>query len=246
SSSPTTWPPWLLPPARPPPRASQMSELILVIEDEKEIQDLIRYNLEKAGYRVSVAKDGDKGLEQLFATRPDAVVLDLMLPGATGLDILKEARAETSMQDLPILVLTARTTEMDKLVGFEHGADDYLTKPFSTRELVARVKAPLRRSKAAPASGRTTAGDLMLDTLSREASVAGRKLTLTRREFDLLAFLVHHQGRVLSREQLLRKVWGYDYLGETRTVDVHVRRLRVKLGEAGRCIETVMGAGYKF
>jgi len=223
-----------------------MSDLILVIEDEKEIQDLIRYNLEKAGYRVSVAKDGDKGLEQLFATRPDAVVLDLMLPGATGLDILKEARAETSMQDLPILVLTARTTEMDKLVGFEHGADDYLTKPFSTRELVARVKALLRRSKSAPASGRTTAGDLMLDTLSREASVAGRKLTLTRREFDLLAFLVHHQGRVLSREELLRKVWGYDYLGETRTVDVHVRRLRVKLGEAGRCIETVMGAGYKF
>ena len=223
-----------------------MSELILVIEDEKEIQDLIRYNLEKAGYRVSVAKDGDKGLEQLFATRPDAVVLDLMLPGATGLDILKEARAETSMQDLPILVLTARTTEMDKLVGFEHGADDYLTKPFSTRELVARVKALLRRSKSAPASGRTTAGDLMLDTLSREVSVAGKKLTLTRREFDLLAFLVHHQGRVLSREELLRKVWGYDYLGETRTVDVHVRRLRVKLGDTGRCIETVMGAGYKF
>jgi len=223
-----------------------MSELILVIEDEKEIQDLIRYNLEKAGYRVSVAKDGDKGLEQLFATRPDAVVLDLMLPGATGLDILKEARAETSMQDLPILVLTARTTEMDKLVGFEHGADDYLTKPFSTRELVARVKALLRRSRSAPASGKMTAGDLALDTLSREASVGSRKLTLTRREFDLLAFLVHHQGRVLSREELLRKVWGYDYLGETRTVDVHVRRLRVKLGEAGRSIETVMGAGYKF
>ena len=223
-----------------------MSELILVIEDEKEIQDLIRYNLEKAGYRVSVAKDGDQGLAQLFATRPDAVVLDLMLPGATGLDILKEARAETSMQDLPILVLTARTTEMDKLVGFEHGADDYLTKPFSTRELVARVKALLRRSRSTPASGKITAGELTLDTLSREASVSGRKLTLTRREFDLLAFLIHHQGRVLSREELLRKVWGYDYLGETRTVDVHVRRLRVKLEEAGRAIETVMGAGYKF
>jgi len=121
-----------------------------------------------------------------------------------------------------------------------------LTKPFSTRELVARMKALLRRSRSAPASGKTTAGDLTLDTLSREATVGGRKLTLTRREFDLLAFLVHHQGRVLSREELLRKVWGYDYLGETRTVDVHVRRLRVKLGEAGRAIETVMGAGYKF
>ena len=222
-----------------------MSELILVIEDEKEIQDLIRYNLEKAGYRVTVAKDGDRGLEQLFASRPDAVVLDLMLPGATGLDILKEVRAETTMQDLPVLVLTARTTEMDKLVGFEHGADDYLTKPFSTRELVARVKALLRRSKAAPASGKMSAGDLTIDTLSREASLGGRKLALTRREFDLLAFLLHHQGRVVSREELLRKVWGYGYMGETRTVDVHVRRVRVKLGEAGRFIETVMGAGYK-
>jgi len=229
----------------PAPKGRTMSELILVIEDEKEIQDLIRYNLEKNGYRVTVAKDGDRGLEQLFASRPDAVVLDLMLPGATGLDILKEVRAETTMQDLPVLVLTARTTEMDKLVGFEHGADDYLTKPFSTRELVARVKALLRRSKSAPASGRMMAGDLIVDTLSREASIAGRKLALTRREFDLLAFLLHHQGRVVSREELLRKVWGYGYMGETRTVDVHVRRVRVKLGEAGRFIETVMGAGYK-
>jgi DNA-binding response OmpR family regulator len=223
-----------------------MSELILVIEDEVEIQDLIRYNLEKAGYRVAVAKDGDSGLERLFASRPDAVILDLMLPGATGLDILKDVRGDASMQDLPVLVLTARSTEMDKLVGFEQGADDYLTKPFSPRELVARVRALLRRSKPTPSAGKLTSGDLMVDTMAREVAESGRKLTLTRREFDLLAFLLQHPGRVVSREELLRKVWGYGYLGETRTVDVHIRRLRMKLGESGRSIETVMGAGYKF
>jgi len=223
-----------------------MSELILVIEDEKEIQDLIRYNLEKAGYRVAVAKDGDSGLERLFASRPDAVILDLMLPGATGLDILKDVRGDASMQDLPVLVLTARSTEMDKLVGFEQGADDYLTKPFSPRELVARVRALLRRARPTPSAGKLTAGDLTVDTMAREVAEGGRKLSLTRREFDLLAFLLQHPGRVVSREELLRKVWGYGYLGETRTVDVHIRRLRMKLGESGRAIETVMGAGYKF
>jgi len=222
-----------------------MSELILVIEDEKEIQDLIRYNLEKAGYRVAVAKDGDAGLERLFASRPDAVVLDLMLPGATGLDILKEARSEPTTLDLPILVVTARSTEMDKLIGFEQGADDYLTKPFSPRELVARVKALLRRARPAPSGGKLAAGTLEMDTLAREATLAGKKLTLTRREFDLLAFFLQHPGHVHPREELLRKVWGYDYMGETRTVDVHVRRLRLKLGESSKLIETVTGAGYK-
>jgi DNA-binding response OmpR family regulator len=222
-----------------------MSELVLVIEDEKEIQDLIRYNLEKAGYRVAAAKDGDTGLERLFASRPDAVILDLMLPGATGLDILKEVRAEPTTLDLPVLVLTARSTEMDKLIGFEHGADDYLTKPFSPRELVARVKALLRRARPGPSGGKLAAGTLEMDTLAREAALAGKTLTLTRREFDLLAFFLQHPGHVHSREELLRKVWGYDYMGETRTVDVHVRRLRLKLGEASKLIETVTGSGYK-
>jgi len=223
-----------------------MSDLVMVIEDEKEIRDLLKYNLEKAGFRVAAFDDGDTGLEQLFASRPDLVVLDLMLPGRNGLEILREVRGEPATSDLPVVVLTARGAEMDKLLGFEHGADDYLTKPFSPRELVARVQALLRRSRPATRGSALERGPLRIDFDAREAAVAGRALTLTPREFELLAFLARHPGRVVSRDELLRKVWGYDYLGETRTVDVHVRRLRMKLGEGKPFIETVTGAGYKF
>jgi DNA-binding response OmpR family regulator len=223
-----------------------VSQLVMVIEDEKEIRDLVRYNLEREGYRVSAEADGEKGLEQLFAARPDLLVLDLMLPGRNGLEILREVRAEPLTRDLPVILLTARAAEMDKLLGFEHGADDYLTKPFSPRELIARVQALLRRAQPAGDSTVMTAGDLTLDLGGREASYRGRKLTLTPREFDLLAFLAKHPGRVLGREELLRKVWGYDFVGETRTVDVHVRRLRAKLGDKGKLIQTVTGSGYKF
>lgn len=223
-----------------------MSELVMVIEDEKEIRDLLRYNLERAGFRVAAFADGEEGLEQIFASRPDAVVLDLMLPGRNGLEVLREVRGEPATADVPVLVLTARGAEMDKLLGFEHGADDYLTKPFSPRELVARLRALLRRSRPEHAGHALESGTLRVDPSAREASVAGRRLTLTPREFDLLAFLVRHPGRVVSRDELLRKVWGYDYLGETRTIDVHVRRLRQKLGAENAFIETVTGAGYKF
>jgi two-component system, OmpR family, alkaline phosphatase synthesis response regulator PhoP len=223
-----------------------MTELVMVIEDEKEIRDLIRYNLERAGFRVSAAADGEEGLKRLFAARPDAVVLDLMLPGQNGLDVLREVRGEAATRDLPVMVLTARSTEMDKLLGFERGADDYLTKPFSPRELVARIKALLRRSQPGRGEGVIEVGSLRVDALAREVTFKGRRLTLTPREFELLAFFVHRPGRVMSREELLRKVWGYDYLGETRTVDVHVRRLRMKLGDKNRWIETVTGVGYKF
>ena len=222
-----------------------MSELVMVIEDEKEIRDLLRYNLERAGFRVAAFADGEEGLEQIFASRPDAVVLDLMLPGRNGLEVLREVRGEPATADVPVLVLTARGAEMDKLLGFEHGADDYLTKPFSPRELVARLRALLRRSRPEHAGHALESGTLRVDPSAREASVAGRRLTLTPREFDLLAFLVRHPGRVVSRDELLRKVWGYDYLGETRTVDVHVRRLREKLpGIADRLI-TVKSLGYR-
>ena len=223
-----------------------MAELVMVIEDEKEIRDLLKYNLERAGFRVTAVADGEEGLKHVFATRPDAVVLDLMLPGRSGLEVLREVRGEPATRDLPIVVLTARSAEMDKLLGFDHGADDYLTKPFSPRELIARLKALLRRAQPSKAEGTIVAGDLKVDTLAREVTYKGRRLTLTPREFELLAFLAHRPGRVMSRDELLRKVWGYDYLGETRTVDVHVRRLRVKLGERNRLIETVTGAGYKF
>jgi DNA-binding response OmpR family regulator len=223
-----------------------MSELVMVIEDEKEIRDLLRYNLERSGYRVAAFADGEEGLEQLFASRPDAVVLDLMLPGRNGLEILREVRAEPATADLPVIVLTARGAEMDKLLGFEHGADDYLTKPFSPRELIARLRALIRRSRPASSERALEQGPLRVDPSSREAFAGGKRLTLTPREFDLLAFLLRHPGRVVSRDELLRKVWGYDYLGETRTVDVHVRRLRQKLGDHHAVIETVTGAGYKF
>ena len=222
-----------------------MPELILVIEDEKEIRDLVRYNLEREGFRVAVAGDGEEGLRRLFASRPDALVLDLMLPGRSGLEVLRELRGESSTRDLPVIVLTARSAEMDKLLGFEHGADDYLTKPFGPRELIARLRALLRRSRPIPDQGVIVAGDLRIDTTAREASFKSRALTLTPREFDLLAFLAQRPGRVMSREELLRKVWGYDYVGETRTVDVHIRRLRAKLGQKQGLIETVTGAGYK-
>ena len=223
-----------------------MAEFVMVIEDEKEIRDLVRYNLERAGFRVAMAEDGDAGLERVFASRPDALVLDLMLPGRSGLEVLRELRGEPSTRDLPVVVLTARSAEMDKLLGFEHGADDYLTKPFSPRELIARLRALLRRSQPTRAGGVIEAGELRVDTLAHEATFQGRPLSLTPREFELLAYFAHRPGRVMSREELLRKVWGYDYLGETRTVDVHVRRLRVKIGESHRLIETVTGAGYKF
>src|SRR2546426_4621237 len=218
----------------------------MVIEDEKEIRDLVRYSLERGGSRVAAAADGEEGLRQIFAARPDALLLDRMLPGRNGLEILREVRGEPATRDLPVLVLTARATEMDKLLGFEHGADDYLTKPFSPRELVARVKALLRRARPERAEETVEVGELRVDRAAREASFRGRALTLTPREFELLAFLARHPGRVLSREELLRKVWGYDYLGETRTVDVHVRRLRAKLSDKGKLIQTVTGAGYKF
>ena len=222
-----------------------MPPLVMVIEDEKEIRDLVRYNLERAGFRVAVVGDGEEGLQRLFASRPDLLVLDLMLPGRNGLEILREVRGEATTRDLPVIVLTARSAEMDKLLGFEHGADDYLTKPFSPRELVARVQALLRRTQPGPEEGVVTVGGLVVNLLAREATYRGKKLELTPKEFDLLAFLARYPGRVHSREELLRKVWGYDYVGETRTVDVHVRRLRSKLGEKNRPIETVTGAGYK-
>jgi len=223
-----------------------MADLVMVIEDEKEIRDLLRYNLERAGFRVATAADGEQGLERVFASRPDALVLDLMLPGRSGLEVLRELRGEPTTRDVPVVVLTARGAEMDKLLGFEHGADDYLTKPFSMRELVARLQALLRRSRPVKTETAIEVGELRIDPLARDVTVSGRALVLTPREFDLLAFLASHSGRVHSREELLRKVWGYDYMGETRTVDVHIRRLRAKLGPDVRMIETVTGAGYKF
>jgi two-component system alkaline phosphatase synthesis response regulator PhoP len=219
---------------------------ILIVDDEREIRDLLRYNLEREGYTVLTAQAGEEALERIFATRPDLVLLDLLLPGLSGLEVLREVRAEPSTRELPILLLSARGAEMDKLLGFERGADDYITKPFSPREVIARVEAVLRRVGAAREPGALTLGPLSLDHARREARIDGGEMTLTPREYELLYFLARHPGRVFSRDELLSKVWGYDFHGETRTVDVHVRRLRAKLGSGARLIATVTGAGYKF
>ena len=220
---------------------------ILIVDDEREIRELLRYNLEREGYHVLTAQAGEEGLARIFSARPDLVLLDLLLPGLNGLEVLREVRNEPSTRDLPILLLTARGAEMDKLLGFERGADDYITKPFSPREVLARVDAVLRRARPPREPEALTAGPVTLDHARREATIDGRELTLTPREFELLYFFARNPGRVFSRDELLSKVWGYDFRGETRTVDVHVRRLRAKLGDEGaRLISTVTGAGYKF
>lgn len=222
-----------------------VAEFILLVEDEVEIRDLVKFNLEREGYRVSCASDGEEGLRQAFETRPDLIVLDIMLPERNGLEVLRELRNEPHTKDVPVLLLTARSTELDRLLGFEYGADDYISKPFSVRELLARVRAVLRRSGDGDAVTTLVHGLLRIDLEGHEVFVDEKKSVFTRREFDLLVFLVRHAGRVLPREELLRKVWGYDFVGESRTVDVHIRRVRVKLGKAGTLIETVPGVGYR-
>jgi DNA-binding response OmpR family regulator len=231
-----------------------MPDKILVVEDEPALQETLAYNLERQGYQVQVAGDGKTALEVARAVKPELVVLDIMLPILDGFEVCRILRQESNM---PILMLTARDEEIDRVIGLEMGADDYLTKPFSMREFLARVKALLRRvrldrsemdeNEAAPEL--LAFSDLELDQSRREARLAGRPLTLKPKEYELLLFLAQHRGRVLSRELILQRVWGWDYHGGSRTVDVHVRWLREKI-EADptlpRRIVTVRGAGYRF
>ena len=225
-----------------------MPETILVVDDEPPIVELLVYNLERAHYRVLVARDGREALQVARSGEPDLVVLDLMLPVVDGWEVCRRVRATS---DLPIVMLTARDDPVDRIVGLELGADAYLTKPFHPRELVAWVKAVLRRSTAqaraheAGVDAAISAGALTVDTARREVTVAGEAVALRAKEFDLLCALLHHQGIVLSREQLIEQVWGFDFYGQTRTVDVHVAHLRVKLAGSGVEIETVWGVGYK-
>ncbi len=224
-----------------------MSQLILVVEDDAEIRELVKFNLERDGFRVAAVEGGDDALDRVKAARPDLVILDIMLPGRSGLEVLQDLRRSPQTRDLPVVLLTARASEVDKLVGFEFGADDYVTKPFSPKELLARVRAMLRRAAPPDAAASTlTVAGLSIDFNTMSMTLDGQTLTFTRREFELLAFLARDPGRVVTREELLRKVWGYEFIGETRTVDVHVRRVRAKLGERASLIETVTGVGYKF
>ncbi|MFC6594025.1 response regulator transcription factor [Kitasatospora paranensis] len=222
---------------------------MLVVDDDPTVAEVVTGYLQRAGYQVDRAADGHQALAGAAAVRPDLVVLDLMLPGLDGLEVCRRLRATEHGADLPVVMLTAKGDEADRILGLELGADDYVTKPFSPRELVLRIQSVLRRAKAvAGAPGLLAAGDLTLDPQARRASRSGRELALTLREFDLLAFLLRHPGTAFGREELMQRVWGWDF-GDLSTVTVHVRRLREKIEDdpaAPRLISTVWGVGYRF
>jgi len=226
-----------------------MNNKILVVDDEQPIADILKFNLEKEGYEVLVANDGDTAIELAEASRPDLVLLDLMLPGKDGNEVCREIR---KTQTMPIIMLTAKDSEIDKVLGLELGADDYVTKPFSNRELIARVKANLRRHQQVPEEDTQESNDIEIGSLTVHpdayaVSRNGEHIDLTHREFELLHYLARHIGQVMTREHLLETVWGYDYFGDVRTVDVTVRRLREKIEENPSnpaWIVTRRGVGY--
>jgi len=220
---------------------------ILIIEDERDIVEILEYNLKREGYRVAKAYDGISGLKMAESKIPSLILLDLMLPGLSGLDICRKLKKDDRTATIPIIMLTAKGTETDKVVGLEVGADDYLTKPFSTKELIARIKAILRRyEKPSPPTVALKFKYLEIDTERHEVKANGKLAELTAKEFQLLFYLASNPGHVYSREQLLDTVWGIEVAIETRTVDVHMRRLREKLGKAGDHLLTLRGVGYKF
>jgi two-component system alkaline phosphatase synthesis response regulator PhoP len=221
-----------------------LNELILLVDDEPSIIELARMYLEREGFRTQSARDGESALDRVAREHPALVVLDVMLPKLDGFEVCRRLRA--SHGSIAILMLTARDDDIDKILGLELGADDYLTKPFNPRELVARVKAILRRGeRKAEDTTPIHLGDLTIDPARRETRLASRTLDLRTQEFDLLLTFAEHRGLVLSREQILQKAWGFDFYGQTRTVDVHVAHLRRKLEQSNVKIETVTGVGYK-
>jgi len=224
-----------------------MASRVLIVEDERDIRDLVLFHLEREGFQVSSASSGEEALRQVRHASPDLVLLDLMLPAMGGLEVCRKLRQDPATAALPIVMLTAKGDEVDRVLGLELGADDYIVKPFSPKELLARVRAVLRRARPAPGAAGIAIGALAIDPGTRTVTVQGAPLTLTHKEFELLGALADAQGRVLSREFLLDRVWGYSRAGEieSRTVDVHVRRLRVKLGPEGRRILTVKSVGYR-
>ena len=221
---------------------------LLLIEDDKNIRELVAYNLEQEGFRILTAPRGDSGLETALRELPQLIILDLMLPGLDGLEVCKALKQNEKTRLTPIIMLTAKGTESDKVVGLELGADDYITKPFSPRELVARIKAILRRLRERPAEKHLRAGTIELDTTKHELRLKGKPVEVTAKEFELLQTLLASRGRVLTREILLSKVWGYENAAniETRTVDMHVGQLRKKLRHEAERIVTVKSVGYRF
>ncbi len=222
------------------------SKRILIVEDENDVVDLLTLNLRKAGgFLISKAGDGATGLTKARAEKPDFIILDLMLPKIPGLEVCKILKSEAATRHIPILMLTARAEEIDRVVGLECGADDYVTKPFSPREIVLRIKAILRRGATEETDDRLSAGPITIDPARHEVLVNGKRVELTSLEFKLLRTLMQRRGRVQERDRLLNEVWGYESVIDTRTVDTHVRRLREKLGRAGEVVETVRGFGYR-
>jgi two-component system phosphate regulon response regulator PhoB len=219
---------------------------VVIVEDEKDLAELLAFNLQKEGWQTVVALDGRSGFEQITAELPDLVILDLMLPELTGIEVCKLLRRQEKTAAIPVIMVTAKGEEIDRVVGFEVGADDYLVKPFSTRELLLRIKAILRRTAPLPPTEKIIRfGLLTIDEERHRVTVNGEKITLTLTEFKLLAVLAQRPGRMQSRERLLQDVWGYSSDADTRTVDTHITRLRSKLGTAGEMIRTVRGYGYK-
>jgi two-component system phosphate regulon response regulator PhoB len=219
---------------------------VLVVEDEQDLAELIAFHLEREGFRPLIAGDGISGLNEAKNAKPDLILLDLMLPGMMGTEVCRLLKGSEQTAGIPVIMLTAKGEEIDRVVGFEMGADDYVVKPFSARELMLRVRAVLRRSEERAPVGATIAiGVLSIDTERHTVRVSGEEVLLTSTEYKLLMNLAERVGRVQSRELLLQNVWGYNYFGDARTVDTHLTRLRTKLGAAGELIKTVRGFGYK-
>ncbi len=224
-----------------------MMQNILIIEDEADIAESLRYNFERDGFKTQIAETGEKGLHLALDEKssPSLIVLDLMLPGMSGMELCRRLRREPRTEKTPIIMLTAKASEIDKIAGLETGADDYIVKPFSVKEVLARVRAVLRRTDET-AVERYEDEKLLIDFEDMRVLCSGAEVKLTRKEFALLRHLVENSGRVATRQNLLNNVWGYNYFGDSRTLDVHIRRLRQKLGDCANCIETVVGTGYRF
>jgi len=224
-----------------------MQESILIIEDDADIAESLHYNFRREGFRTTIAESGEKGLRLALdeRTSPSLIILDLMLPGMSGMELCRRLRRESLTERTPVIMLTAKAAETDKIAGLDTGADDYIVKPFSVKEVIARVRAVLRRSEK-EAAPKYQDARISVDFDDIRLTCDGSDIKLTRKEFALLEHLIKNLGRVATRQQLLDNVWGYSYFGDTRTLDVHIRRLRQKMGDCGACIETVVGVGYRF
>ena len=224
-----------------------MSQKIYIVEDEPDIRETLKYNFSNEGFKVFTAPDGEKALSNIKKVLPDVLILDLMLPGVSGLDVCKSIRADDDIRDMSIIMLTAKGEEIDRIIGFELGADDYVTKPFSVRELILRVKVLLKKQRESLVENKlVTFGPIRIDLDAHELKINDKEIVLTALEFKLLQHLVKRKGRVQTREQLLGDVWGYSAEVTTRTVDTHIKRLREKLGNTSEYIQTIRGVGYRF